>query len=121
LEELRNLFTLHETTCNTHDLLDCPCAGNGHVVEKDLLTLDDEDMPEEGFQKASQIKEEPKKHKFDALHEFWHFDPQRWKDRDDDDEFMCDVIQDDVLRGVVEKQLSSKRNGVGYLFGVKRG
>uniref|UniRef100_S4RDA9 RAD54 homolog B n=1 Tax=Petromyzon marinus TaxID=7757 RepID=S4RDA9_PETMA len=33
LEELRNLFTLHEgTCCFTHDLLGCPCQGDGGIL-----------------------------------------------------------------------------------------
>jgi hypothetical protein len=56
------------------------------------------------------------------LHEFWHFNPQRWKDRDDDEEFLCDIIEDDILRTVVEKYLSDeKTGGISYLFGVKKG
>jgi hypothetical protein len=58
------------------------------------------------------------------LHEYWHFDPWGWKDRDDADEFLVDVIEDNVLRTVIEKGLSlgeGKRDGVSYLFGVERG
>jgi hypothetical protein len=57
------------------------------------------------------------------LHEFWHFDPKKWKERDDDAEFLCDVIEDGILRGVIERELEEdKGNGsVSYLFGVKRG
>ena len=114
------MFTLHVTACNTHDLLDCPCEGSGTIVERELLTDELEDQVETGFMKASQIKIGPKKHKFDALHEFWHFDPHRWKARDNDEEFMCDIIEDDVLRGLIETQLGADKEGVAYLFGVKR-
>lgn len=46
-----------------------------------------------------------------------------WKERDDDTEFLCDVIEDEILRSVIERNLSEeKANGsVSYLFGVKRG
>jgi hypothetical protein len=118
------LFTFHNTPCNTHDLLDCPCTGNGVVVDKDLLSVDptdNDDEEEPGFLPASQYKPDVKKAKFDALHEFWHFDPQGWKERDDDEEFLCDVITDDVLRGVVERQFSRGGDGVAYLFGMKTG
>jgi DNA repair and recombination protein RAD54B len=134
---LKNLFSYREAICDTHDLLDCPCNGNGVVVEKDLLTKEHETVEDElelGFLPASQLKDEPKvsaqkskvdkkkKHKFDALHEFWHFDPQRFKDKDDDEDFLCDIIHDDVLRKVVETHLSSdKLSSISYLFGVKRG
>jgi len=55
------------------------------------------------------------------LHEFWHFDPRAWKERDDDKEFICDVIEDDILRQVVEMQLSGDKDraGITYLFGKK--
>ena len=28
-EDLQDIFSLHETECNTHDLLECPCEGSG--------------------------------------------------------------------------------------------
>ena len=32
VEELKNLFTLHESShCVTHDLLDCECTGENHT------------------------------------------------------------------------------------------
>jgi hypothetical protein len=57
------------------------------------------------------------------LHEFWHFDPKKWKERDDDAEFLCDVIEDGILRGVIERELEEDKGhgSVSYLFGVKRG
>jgi hypothetical protein len=57
------------------------------------------------------------------LHEFWHFDPKKWKERDDDSEFLCDVIEDGILRGVIERELEEDKGhgSVSYLFGVKRG
>jgi len=56
------------------------------------------------------------------LHEFWHFHPEKWKARDDDEEFLCDIVEDDILREVLEKDLSSEKSGgISYMFGVKRG
>jgi len=56
------------------------------------------------------------------LHEFWHFDPEKWKVRDDEEEFLCDIVEDDILREVLEKDLSSEKSGgISYMFGVKRG
>ena len=56
------------------------------------------------------------------MHEFWHFDPEKWKARDHDEEFLCDIVEDDILRGVIETYLSGEKNGgISYLFGVKRG
>ena len=56
LEELRNLFSFRDTSCDTHDLLDCPCDGDGILVDRDLLTdeVTTEDM---GFTLASQLKD----------------------------------------------------------------
>ena len=64
------------------------------------------------------MKYKKDKHKFDALHEFWHFDPQKWKDRDDDNEYLCDIVEEDVLRDVLQEHLSEgKSNSISYLFG----
>lgn len=42
--------------------------------------------------------------------------------REDDEEYLCDIIEENVLRGVVEKHLSGDNSsGISYLFGVKRG
>jgi len=57
LEELRNLFSYRETSCDTHDLLDCPCEGNGIIVDRDLLSQGNETETEPGFTKASQISD----------------------------------------------------------------
>jgi hypothetical protein len=62
LEELKNLFSYRESACDTHDLLDCPCNGNGVVVEKELFTKEHETVDGElelGFLPASQLKGEP--------------------------------------------------------------
>lgn len=119
MEELKNLFSYRETTCDTHDLLDCPCDGNGILVDRELLSDEPEEQIEEGFIRASQYKVETKKYTFDALHEFWHFDPHKWKQKGEGD--ICDVISDDILRQVVEKHNDSKDGGISYLFGVKKG
>jgi hypothetical protein len=121
--------------CETHSLLDCPCNGNGVLVDKALLS-DDADFDLPGFLPASQYTEtkvpphisigvdEQKKHKFDALHEYWHFDTWGWKEGHGDDEYLCDIIEDTVLRTVIEKNLSEEvggKTGASYLFGVRRG
>jgi hypothetical protein len=54
MEELRDLFTLRETSCDTHELLGCPCEGKGVLVERPEKTV--EDGP--GFVLASQFKTE---------------------------------------------------------------
>jgi hypothetical protein len=56
LEELKNLFSFQETNCDTHDLLDCPCDGDGILVDRDLLTQEiTEEEP--GFTLASKLKD----------------------------------------------------------------
>jgi hypothetical protein len=59
--------------------------------------------------------------RFEALNEFWHFDPWGWRARDDDDEFLCDLVEDDILRQVIEKGMERDKNsGISFLFGIKR-
>jgi len=68
--------------------------------------------------------DEQNKHKFDVLHEYWHFDPWGWKEGHTEDEYLCDIIEDNVLRTVIDKNLSEEaemKSGVSYLFGVRRG
>ena len=78
-------------------------------------------------QKSSHLNartDDQKKHKFDSLHEYWHFDPWGWKEGHTDEEYLCDIIEDNVLRTVIEKNLCSDEggeSGVSYLFGVRRG
>jgi len=56
------------------------------------------------------------------LHEFWHFDPYGWKARDNEEEFLCDIVEDDLLRSIVEKNLDNgTEGGIAYLFGMKTG
>jgi len=65
LEELKDLFSYQETSCDTHDLLDCPCQGNGVTVSKDVLTNNRElllEQEETGFIPASQLTPESKVH-----------------------------------------------------------
>ena len=61
MEELKNLFSYRETNCDTHDLLDCPCEGNGSLVDKELVSDERETSEEEqGFTLASQLKHDSK-------------------------------------------------------------
>jgi len=64
-----------------------------------------------------------KKHKFDVLHEYWHLAPWDWKEQHTENEYLCDIIDDTVLRTVMEKTLSERgeRNGISYLFGIRKG
>ena len=44
----------------------------------------------------------------------------KWKERDDDSEYLCDIIEEDVLRDVVQEHLSEgSSNSISYLFGKK--
>lgn len=39
LEDLKDLFTLHEdVSCLTHDMLNCPCSGDGSTITEDDST-----------------------------------------------------------------------------------
>lgn len=62
--ELRDIFSLdEETECQTHDLLECPCGGQGYIVDlpAPVTNSDDEndDLPEfPGIMKASLVTED---------------------------------------------------------------
>jgi hypothetical protein len=61
MEELKNLFSYREINCDTHDLLDCPCDGNGILVDRELLSDELESSENEtGFTLASQLKDDSK-------------------------------------------------------------
>ena len=55
---MRNLFSFRETNCDTHDLLDCPCDGDGILLDRDLLTQEIVPEEEQGFTLASKLKDQ---------------------------------------------------------------
>lgn len=88
-DDLKDLFSLPQTTCNTHDLLDCECSGVGQICltqedqENDPnSTLTDElDILSSGYMSASAYKEldnvqmGKKQSIRSALSQYKHFDP----------------------------------------------
>lgn len=94
-EDLRDLFTVNDTKCNTHDLLRCDCDGVGETTTEpdDVVDTDlDEEsaLPSSGFSSAlsmmeSNDKEFEKRRAFrTALVNFKHFDPEKSCDTGDD-------------------------------------
>lgn len=87
-DDLRDLFTVSESSCNTHDLLGCECAGDGtnkllDVVtnENDADTDEDLDFQSSGFSSALDLRdtnerEFAKRKAFrTALSNYKHYDP----------------------------------------------
>lgn len=68
--QLRDIFRVDpNTSCNTHDLLECPCNGMGKSLPLETIDTNrapnddnandsDEDEMERGFMAASQVKSE---------------------------------------------------------------
>ncbi|KZP03756.1 P-loop containing nucleoside triphosphate hydrolase protein [Athelia psychrophila] len=122
-KDLRDIFRVDpDTSCSTHDLLECPCNGLGQsglpeagdvnralanrVLEatEDTDDSDSESETEQGFMAASQVKEETinkldkaylkkKKTELAALGEWTHIDCLRPNARDD--------VHDDILRKLI--------------------
>lgn len=106
-EDLRDLFTIGDTNCNTHDLLDCECSGTGddlHLSQIELEleandTQEDMELPSSGFMSASEYKdldgkEAAKKQSIrSALSSYRHFDPKVFdKSMDTGDKIMNGLI-----------------------------
>lgn len=106
-EDLRDLFTVGETNCNTHDLLDCECSGTGDDVHLSQIELEleandtqeDIELPSSGFMSASEYKdldgkEAAKKQSIrSALSSYRHFNPKVFnKSMDTGDEIMNGLI-----------------------------
>lgn len=124
-QDLKDLFTIHEMTdCNTHDLLECECNGNGEFT---LSQVADETPLEASSSEASngerdsqrdslrsggwisalnysqmdQTELNARKSIRKALNDYHHIDPQETVD-----------CSDDVLVNI----LKSKANGISYIF-----
>lgn len=106
-EDLRDLFTIGDTNCNTHDLLDCDCAGTGDDVSLSQIeaeleandTQEDMELPSSGFMSASEYKdldgkEAAKKQSIrSALSKYRHFDPRAFdKSMDTGDQIINGLI-----------------------------
>lgn len=86
-QDLRDLFTVADTNCNTHDLLDCDCLGTGEEIILSQLqndadkTEEDIECPSLDWMSALDLKsmddsEMAKKRSIrSALSHYRHFDP----------------------------------------------
>lgn len=104
--DLKDLFTIADTNCNTHDLLDCQCDGVGELVSLQEIPLDtDEDdtmediqLPSSGFMSASEFKDldgtdDAKKQSIrSALSSYLHFDPEVFKEHMDTGDLILNAL-----------------------------
>lgn len=119
-EDLKDLFSIADTNCNTHDLLDCECQGMGEdtflsqesFASEANDTIEDLECPSSGFMSASEYKdlegaEAAKKQSIrSALSSYRHFDPKVFKEHLD--------TGDSILNGLL---LNTKtRNLFSYVF-----
>lgn len=86
-EDLKDLFNVNDTNCNTHDLIDCPCSGIGESFESSQkLSTQDTDTDEDellslGWMSALELQriqpeENAKKNSIrSALSHYKHFNP----------------------------------------------
>lgn len=104
-DDLRDLFTVTDSSCNTHDLLGCDCMGDGTneslgeaTEENDTDTDDDQDLPTSGFSSALDLKDTHEKDVAKqkafrtALSSFKHYDPTMR------DKKTGDLVLDNLLR-----------------------
>lgn len=104
-EDLKDLFNVADTNCNTHDLIECPCSGEGKSLESSQKqatqddTDEDDELPSLGWMSALDLHKmapdnNAKKQSIRlALSHYKHFDPTE-----------CDSSVD-VLDEVVNKLL----------------
>lgn len=116
-EDLKDLFTIADTNCNTHDLLDCECLGLGEDVDLSQKvelhdTQEDSELPSSGFMSASEFKdldgkEAAKKQSIrSALTCYKHFDPSVFEEGMD--------TGDAILNGLLLK--TKKHKAVSYVL-----
>lgn len=119
-DDLRDLFTIAETNCNTHDLLDCECMGIGEDVDLSQevnseadLTIEDLELPSSGFMSASEYLDldgaeaAKKKSIRSALTSYRHFDPKMFKgDMDVGDKILNALMLNPKTRSLVSYVLS---------------
>ena len=128
-EELRDLFRLDEReSCQTHDLLGCPCEGKGvetSITEEGDVTGEEDEGEDEnnsylGLRKASQVdmeeqekkilaRRKSKQPKLTMLMEYKHFDPAVLKEAVEGEtnevvDGMAAAIDDDVFTKVLMEQ-----------------
>lgn len=120
-EDLKDLFTITDTNCNTHDLIDCVCLGTGddpmdqteavELTQEDSVASDEDSLlASSGWMSASEFKEldkltSTKKHSIrSALSHYRHFDPANFGESID--------LGDSLLAGLVPKL----EDNLSYIF-----
>ncbi|ODQ83187.1 hypothetical protein BABINDRAFT_159629 [Babjeviella inositovora NRRL Y-12698] len=124
--DLKDLFSLGlETTCGTHDLMECPCEGLGEEIEpedSEEVKENDEEVKGEkesesnqgfvtalDYQKASQDSSQKKRTIQGALVGYRHIDPVKMGMEID-----CrDEATEDFLKGVVVRK---EKSPISYMF-----
>ncbi|QWU88916.1 hypothetical protein CA3LBN_003224 [Candidozyma haemuli] len=106
-EDLKDLFNVADTNCNTHDLIECPCSGEGESLESSQKqdtqddTDEDDELPSSGWMSASDLHKmapdnNAKKQSIRlALSHYKHFDPTE-----------CDSgvdVSDEVVNKLLQK------------------
>lgn len=106
-EDLKDLFNIADTNCNTHDLIECPCSGEGESLESSQKqdsqddTDEDDELPSLGWMSALDLHKlapdnNAKKQSIRlALSHYKHFDP-----------FECDSgvdVLDEVVNNLLQK------------------
>lgn len=105
-DDLRDLFNVAETNCNTHDLIECPCSGEGESFEssqkqESQVDTDEDELPSLGWMSALDLhklgpEDNAKKHSIRlALSHYKHFDPQECESNVD--------VEDDVVNNLLQK------------------
>ena len=146
-EELKDLFRLDEgLSCQTHDLLGCPCGGRGlpdtldgpeapievlDTEEEDMR--DDEDLPDvptllranqvDMDEQERKIREDARKPrgsngkgKMESLMAYSHIDTSGFAEYDNDEDMEA-LVDDEVLMSV----LKDEQNRVSFVFAKKNG
>ncbi|KAF7581024.1 SNF2 N-terminal domain family protein [Clavispora lusitaniae] len=115
-EDLKDLFTIADTNCNTHDLIECDCEGTGEDIDltqaepKD--TQEDEELPSSGWMSALEFKEldgttaAKRQVMRTALSNYRHFDPSVCAESID--------TGDDILNKLIVKTKQEKT--ITYVF-----
>ncbi|CAH6720376.1 DNA repair and recombination protein Rdh54p [[Candida] jaroonii] len=98
MDDLKDLFTVVDTDCNTHDLLECPCTGDGENMDV-IASASSEPRSEislgSDWISAKDFQETPSKKSIQlALNDYRH---------------LKDNYHDDILDKV-------KKNGISYVF-----
>lgn len=112
-EDLKDLFNVADTNCNTHDLIECPCSGEGESLESSQKqatqddTDEDDELPSLGWMSALDLHKmapdnNAKKQSIRlALSHYKHFDPTECDSRVD----VLDEVVNKLLQKLKEERL----------------